>query len=1349
MRLKDYGLQGSLFADAAGIAWQNAKGFRAIYDRNKSVYVDHNRALRNYMDNLIGDVFAYGNIGAKKDFEETGRGYSVYITENGNTPFLFSTEEIDAPTEALAVRGSGRKKLSAFAHMQEFLNASPEYNWGLVSDGRHLRLLRDSSSLSRPAWLEFDLEKMYTEDRYADFCAMWRILHESRAVVSGGLSIWERWRTEGLDSGTRVMAGLRFGVREAIITLGSGFLQNERNSTLRDALNSGRLTANSFYSQLLRVIYRMIFIFTLEERGLLHTPATDFETRDIYAHGYSMRRLRIRCLYDQESAEDYDLWTACEIVFCGLGTGCPQLGLPALDGLFSRSATPEINELTLDNRSFLSAIRSLRWSSYADKLAPVDYKNMDSEEMGSIYESLLEYIPKVDTVSREFRLEGDENAGNERKQSGSYYTPTSLVTEIIESALMPVIDARLKEAFDQESSLLSVSVLDPACGSGHFLVAAARKLAERLAQIRANDCLPTRDQYQTAMRDVISHCIYGVDINPLALELCKAVLWLEGFDSSRPLSFLDAHLICGDSLLGIIDPNIPLGGIPDEAYKALAGDDKELCKRLRSRNNKGLDDLKKSKGQSSLFQDTSAEVYETKRRKLEAMPDGTLAELEAKALAFRELEAPDMLCDLYMAAFIAQKNGTEKTIPTSFDISRKINGGDPAQLAEISKFAKELCLEKRVLNWPAKFPLVMSKGGFDCVIGNPPWEKIKLQEKEWFAPRVPIIAKAQNKAKREAMIKLLAAGRLTSTYPDAALTPDTERKIYGEYLSACHDAYASSQFAHTNSAEMPGRFPLTGTGDVNMYALFAETVLDVLSQDGCAGIIVPTGIATDDSTKRYFGKLVAEERIRKLFCFENRKKLFPAVDSRMSFALMTIAKEHEPEYAFFLTDIKEKNDKDRIVQLNREDLARINPNTLTVPVLRSAADAALAKKIYKRVPVLINDLDEMNGNPWNISFMRMLDMSNDSNLFMAEKGSDGLPLYEGKMLHQYDSRWATFDAPDRPEDPRNVTEAEKQDPLYEPKPRYWVRRKDVLARIADVPRSLRSAYASGDVAGMTQSLAVWACNRNNLRSPSDIYMQLSDLYGDTFNSLPNDIQWRAECAKKEYADCEPLTNVEEEALKNTNIEEFVSDLMERRSPKWLMGWRDICRNSDERTLIATIFPTYGVNNKIPLMIFKDTQNGNCSPLLIANLLPLVYDYVARLKIGGTSMNYFIFKQIPVLSLNAYTQADITFINSRVIKLIYTTESLRPWAVEMGYKGDPYHFDSERRALLRAELDAYYAKLYGLDRRELEFILDPSAVMGDDYPTVTFTGLKANEIRNFGEYRTKRLVLEAWDRLIAK
>jgi hypothetical protein len=521
------------------------------------------------------------------------------------------------------------------------------------------------------------------------------------------------------------------------------------------------------------------------------------------------------------------------------------------------------------------------------------------------------------------------------------------------------------------------------------------------------------------------------------------------------------------------------------------------------------------------------------------------------------------------------------------------------------------------------------------VLGNPPWERIKLQEKEFFAARSVAIATAPNKAARERLIKALSA-------PDAS---DADRQLVQEFELAKREAEGSGEFIRGS-----GRFALTAVGDLNTYALFAEHFLNLIGPKGRSGVIVPTGIATDNSTKAYFDAISSGGRLVSLYDFENREALFPGVHRSYKFALLTLGDGVKAtDFVFFASAVNQLADQRRHFTISADDIALINPNTRTCPVFRSQMDADLTKKIYDRVPVLIDESTGEARNPWDISIhSRLFHMAEDSHLFCDEPSSHRLPLYEAKLIHHYDHRWATYTSDGSS---RCVTLAEKQNPDFKIISRYWVERNEVVARLKAQ-------------------------------------------------------QWNRQ---------------------------------------WLMGWRDITNATNERTVIAAVAPISALGHTVPALFPRADISllagfqGNCQSLVL--------DFFARTKIGGTHLTFTYLKQMPFLPPSTFRGgASIGFIQPLILELTYTSHDLQPWAKDLGFDGPPFRFDPERRALLRAELDAYYAHLYGLNRDELRYILDPADVMGPDYPSETFRVLKNNEIRQFGEYRTQRLVLAAWDQL---
>lgn len=1261
----DYGIpRGLNLRDELGRYWRIAQAHWSDFVEARGRAEDPHGLTVRFLHALFRDVFGATDLtlhGAHTDI--AGRDYPIAASaREGRLPLVVATagQRLD---ERHRSYGDGTRQRSAFGLLQDYLNASEGAMWGVASNGSMLRLARDNASLTRPAWVEADLERIFTEERYADFSLLWLLVHTSRFGNPDALvqhCPLEVWREASKEQGTRARDQLRQGVEEALVALGQGFLAEPANQPLRDALAAGQLDRNFYFQQLLRLVYRLIFLLTIEERGLLHPVSADADAVKLYAAGYSLRRLRERARRRRAFDRHADLWDGLKPVLVGLAHGQPLLALPALGGLFAEDQCPELDRSMLSNSALLEAVAKLGWMRSDGSLTRINWRDMGPEELGSVYESLLELVPGISADGRVFRFANAEaSKGNVRKTSGSYYTPDSLVQELLDSALEPVIQQRISGAADPEAALLSITVCDPACGSGHFLLGAARRLATRLAQLRALGT-PSGEDFRHALRDVVTHCIFGVDRNPMAIELARMSLWLEAMTPDRPLGFLDHHLQCGDALLGVADLSALEQGIPKDAFKALSGDDKEVCKALSKQNAAELKDqgrkrIAQSFGQRELLGLQPGGLE--KLRVLEVLPDATLEQIAAKQAAwqaFAEESADSPLrhaADMLVAAFLLPKTeANQSVVPTTGTVALELLGEHTAP-GHFNKreVAGAACAEARVLHWPLAFPLIHAVGGFACVLGNPPWERIKLQEEEFFASRSRDVAEARNKAERSQRIRWLSEGllaaHLDSEGGHSEVQALVEKRLYADFLSARRSAEAASVFAHTK-AEDGGRYPLTGMGDVNTYALFAETISQITAESGRSGFIVPTGIATDDTTKVFFGHITQNARLVRLLSLYEIRAWFKDTDDRKSFCLLTLGSSKSAQFMFDAKEVADFSRPEKWFTLTPDEFRLINPNTLTCPVFRSRTDAELTKKLYRIAPVLVHE-GHKGGNPWGISFMAMLHMSADSHLFTDSPNPNRLALYEAKLIHQFDHRWATYEADERS---RDVTDLEKVDQNFTVTPRYWVDASEVRQRLA----------GKG-----------WG-------------------------------------------------------------------------RQWLIGWREICRATDLRTLIAGVVPVSGVSNKFQLIM------PECDPRLAAVLLgcmnSLVCDFVSRQKISGTSFQYFTMRQIAVLPPERYTNADLDFIVPRVLELTYTAHDLAPWACDLGYEGSPFTYDQGRRAGLRAELDAYYARLYGLTRDELRYILDPADVMGKDYPSETFRVLKNNEFREFGEYRTGRLVLHEFDRM---
>ncbi|WP_175913940.1 Eco57I restriction-modification methylase domain-containing protein [Burkholderia metallica] len=1410
----------------------------------------HEVTVREWLIPLLRDVLHFHDIGRHSPIEVAGHEYNIGHAGSGSrVPLVLAgvNEPLDTAADRFGETNPETGKIrrrSPFMLTQEALNASDDSLWALVSNGLSLRILRDNPSLTRPAYIEVDLEAIFAEELLADFSAFWLLAHASRFGSAEALPTdcpWERWRDAGQQVGVTVRGKLRNQVANALRALGTGFLSHPANHSLRAALQDAEsgYDRQAFFEELLRLVYRLIFLSTVEDRRdrgsgerLVFAPDASDEAKARYLDGYSLTWLRERAVRRSQHDRHADLWQALTITSRALAHGEAALGLPAIGGLFDTDQCSHLDAAELENHYLLTAVFELGWFRADGSLSRVNYRDMGPEELGSVYESLLELVPDLQGLAHagtaRLAFVGDEisdasTKGNTRKLTGSYYTPDSLVQELIKSALEPVIEQSVKtNPHRPVEALLELTICDPACGSGHFLLAAARRLADEVAVLRAaaerEGGAPTPMDYRHALRDVVSRCIYGVDKNPMAIQLAKTALWLEAYSPDRPLSFVDHHLRVGDALLGVLDPKVLEHGIPDEAYTVLSGDDKATASALKKQNKADLKSWRAIAGGDLLTQAGLAVQAVT----VEALDDDTPEHLTAKRQAWAVAEAEAQrstfarLADTYVAAFLAPKLAdTKNAVPLSGYLWGVLSG-QPAK-AELEYAAQALCRQHAVFHWWLAFPQVAARGGFSVMLGNPPWERIKLQEEEFFATRSPLVATARNKAERSQRIEWLRDGVLLhNVNPDLeraeGLAPPNraEMLLYASFIAARHGAEAASLYAHDGR-----RYPLTGVGDVNTYALFAETFLQATAQTGRAGFIVPTGIATDDSTKTYFERLAVGGFLRSLLCLENEEFVFPSVHHAFRFALLTLggsSSEKPATLVFFARQPEQIHDASREFQLSPDEFALINPNTRTCPVFRSERDAELTKKLYRAAPVLIKEavIDEVGtvleaeANPWGIRFQTMFHMSNDSGLFKDAPPSLGeplrLPLYEAKMIHQFDHRWATYvDNPDGrigEVEIADVTSAQKTDPTFTVRPRYWVSEREVLARIANVPTKVARAWlelhaaqesAQRDaedvaLAELLRALAQWVAGElfhvaagsppaGNGWMPAQaqphietVEVQLQARFprlGDvlrgegltTKKALSEFPRWATQNVNVRLSNEE--LSVLTDALQATAVEmallELLDGWLDRRSPRWLMGWRDITGVEKIRTTICTVMPRVAVGHTMPL--YFSSMPAPLQAAMLANWQSLIFDYVARQKVGGTHLTYGYLKQLPVLPPDRYTPEALNFIVPRALELTYTGNDLTHWANDLAAyeprpvteRGQPFAWDPERRAQLRAELDAYYARLYGLKRDELRYILDPTDVMGVGYPSETFRVLKNNEFREFGEYRTQRLVLEAWDR----
>ncbi|MEI6883543.1 MAG: DNA methyltransferase [Bacteroidota bacterium] len=1181
-------------------------------------------------------VFVPSNTKSKSDLE-------YHISYKGwdseYAPFIHmvhSTQDFDHRD----INSRTHKNKSPQDCLQQFLNTSP-HQWAILINGKKIRILRDFYHSITKGFIEFDLEGIFETRDTEQFRVLYRILHRSRfenqyqgtqeveyddegnPIEIEDNCLLEKFHKKSRETGVKVGNKLRDQVIDAIEKLGNGFAEDLNP----EEFQNGKV--KEFYNEILNIIYRLLFLMFAEQKGWL--PVRN----NIYAHTYSINALREKAnLGNYSQDEEKDLWEGLRITFRLIADGYSFRNgdkINAFGGqLFSDRKIKNLLKLSLKNKYLLDAIYGLSYFKLDKLINRINYANLAIDELGSVYESLLDYEPKIAIDScqlgsrqinkGEFYL---DDRGTDRKTTGSYYTDSRLVAQLIESALVPVIDhavASKTTPVEKEAALLDLKVADIACGSGAFLCAALEKMGERLALIRMGDEeRPTDEQLREAKRDVLLQCIHGVDLNPMAVELAKFSLWITASLPDMPLSFLDHKLKCGNSLIGST-PVLIEKGIPEEAYKAVGNDNPEICTKLKKKVKKQLERMNMVNEPTvqyaiHLGRADGSELLRL-REKLNNRKQEFSADVEEAEEEYRRLEKTErkfkewLMADVWIAAFFIEKTNHDlEQYPTNATLeSLRENQPVNSQLIEtIIQLAKEY----NFFHFHLEFPEVFEKGGFDCLLGNPPWEKLQVEDKKYF------------KGKNEAIVDADALIR-ESLILDLKLS---DPLLYQSYINEQTFLLRNVHFLKNSK-----KFELSSSRNVNTYLVFAENYLILLADEGFAAIITPSGIATDDTSKDYFGFIVKNKFLKSLFDFENNEKIFD-IHRSFKFNLLTLRKieSSEPiDLLFFATNPNHVFDDFRHYSLSSEEFSLINPNTVNCPVFRNKKDANIVIKIYRTSNVINNEITHQNEFGWTA--WQMVNDTHEKKILLPYRlDENSYGAYEGKLFFQYNHRYSNYDS-------------------------------------------------NGFVT-------------NSDHSPSFI-------------------------SSKRYS------------ILKTIIDKKIEKNAWTKS--WQIVFRLICRATDNRTFIASIIPRSATMVSAPTIVINDYQNAL---ILLANLNSFTFDYIVRTKIGGTALNHFIVKQLPLVPLKKYSNKLRSSINERVLKLSFNCIDLIPLAEDFGIQSAPFEWNEKERFQLQTELDAVFAHLYGLEKEEMDYILE------------TFPIVKRKDIAKYGSYRTKETILQLYDEFV--
>jgi hypothetical protein len=740
--------------DEISSAWQDAKGQWTIF-QNKLKRLEEGETgtteTRNFWISPLLTNLGYNLTFNRQSEELNGKSFPIGYRDSSLDNFPVY---VGGYYESLDKRPENKQlRVSPHAMVQEYLNYS-EHLYGLVTNGRQLRLLRDASRITRLSYVEFNLQKMMEEDLYSDFVILYRVLHASRMpkkIDGGAESIIEKYHEEGLAAGSTIRNKLGDAVKLAILNLANGFINHTSNGELRTVFAEGNIDLEEYYRHQLRIIYRLLFLFVIEERNLVYANSNTPETKrfnQIYFNYYSLARLRklAKKLLPPEAHRHYDLWQGLVSTFSlferkEIGE---KLGIMSLQGdLFGYHAIQndhyDLHQCYLSNAVLLNIIKSLSYFENDNKvLIAVNYGGLDVEEFGSVYEGLLELKLKKEPVPGTDLFRIDFDRSNERGTSGSHYTPEELVQPLIKHSLEYLIEDCIKP-FQQKKatkestvqSLLDLKICDVACGSGHILLSAARRVALEIARVQTDEEQPNPLSIRKAMKEVVRNCIYGVDKNPLAVELCKIALWLEAYNPGEPLNFLDHHIKCGDAIVGLAHRSELEKGIADEAFKTLPDDDKEIAKSFRDKNIREQK-VRKSTGAGQQLKtdeqlDNSVQEAMAEYKTFAHLPEATPDEIERKAKAYNKFISSKgftflkVMADTQVAQFFIPKaNANKDNLMTDGDFRLILSGYKGWQLPQTAK-AQVVSYEQRFFHWFIEFPEVFDEGGFDCILGNPPF----------------------------------------------------------------------------------------------------------------------------------------------------------------------------------------------------------------------------------------------------------------------------------------------------------------------------------------------------------------------------------------------------------------------------------------------------------------------------------------------------------------------------------------------------------------------------------------------------------------------------------------------------
>lgn len=1193
--------------------------------------------------------------------------------------------------------GKADRKQNPYFQLLEYLNFA-RLPLGFLSNGHEWWLVDNRQISANKRYVRVHLDRLTDEEALASLRLFFHLfgreshIRQEQAECSGfeDAARVERLRREASEDDLRKVI---YGIDGR-----ASLFEKVGQALYAVASNKAQEGLSYIFGNALYFTFRLLFIAYFEDRHW-----------DILKAHSNYPRLSLRKLYKdlpRDDPRDYTGWDSLQTLFDTLNRGKPNFAIPLLNGgLFDDERAPLLALPRIMDNDQLRQVLDLLFIIADTGGRLRDFRTLSVTHLGTIYEGLLGFefrIAEENLVYLEYQQKGKKGAPtdhldgyfdvydatriradakclvrtsidlpkgclylvsskNSRKTTASYYTPSELSLPLVRRAIDHAL-ARL----EPEKSILDLRILDNACGSGHLLVeclsyltrCALERLAAadddartdpRLAEVLATEksrieevlrgmgfsgALAEADELAVLKRILLKRSIYGVDVQPFAIELAHLSLWIETFIFGTPLSFIEHHVKSGNALIGTTRGRFAKN-------LARTGQQQNLLNDEISQTFAKLNQVFYSLNR---LQDTTAEDVERSKLifKTEVRPA-----LQRMNLLLDILNATDMMMAEGDVEYEAAKKTKDKDAQTAAKrkkdeaeslrkklvrISQSLlNGTEP----ELRKTLDAYRQRYHFFNWGVEFPeafamLTREECGFHVIVGNPPWDKTKFADPDFFSQYRSNYRSLSNSAKKTLQTDLLAKSYIAQRYR------------------------AESKHALVVNTYYKTMYPLNaGEGDGNLFRFFVERNLGLLAAGGSLNYVLPTALLTDDGSTELRKHILQGCRLLAFDGFENRKKLFPDVDTRYKFGLLQVENTRSEDEAvpmrcrFMLTSPATLTDPDTAFDYTLADIRATSPRHWAfMEVAHGRTDLEILSRIYGRFPAL---------DPEWLDFRTELHATNDKRIFHEKRKPHFLPLYKGASIWQYDSRFA--------------------------EPEYWLDPEEFDAYLR---------------------------NKEISRLIDDVYPQLT----------PNDKK------SKEHNVLSALG-----LHQRAELGAFITPDREY----YRLGFRDIARDTDERTLIATVLPKdIGAQNTLWLTIPKKYQMNfekrivsvekfSLTKLFFAQALfssiPLdwLIRFTAAIHVNKTHLMRQPMPQPTDEELHSNPVYMEMVRNSLLLSCHYNKEKFSPLLADYDLTETAIPTTAKQTDMLKIRNDILVAGLYGIEYADMEHILKSFNVLHNKKP----------------------------------